>query len=306
MKKTLLTLCIGILTCAMLSISVMAAPYVAYWSFDENAVEMINGYTPSNPDAFKAVDGKNDKAFSGALEDQSGIIVYDDVNIPFVNSFTCAVWAKGDYNIESGSYYVMMAKNEKATDGHFEFYWNPSGSFSVYSTNSDMVSLLDSTNPMDDGQWHHYVIRVAENEWELYVDGSLDVTYSALEPLNIAAGPMFFGSLVNNTLPCQSALDDLLFLDYAIDPAEIASIMNDTKAYAMNAAGISTVAADDSAAAAPQEQPAAAPAAVVSTPVTQSVVTAPQTADTAVIFTVITMIALLSAIVIIKKSPLKY
>lgn len=296
MKKLVLTLVAVCLT-VMLTVPVFsAAPYVAYWSFDENANEEINGYTPANPSDLTLADGKSGKAYGGAGEEKTGMVYFDDLDIPITDNFTAAAWVKGDFDVENGGYFVMMAKNPKATDGHFEFYWFPDGTFGVYGTNASEACALKSSGPLDDGEWHHFCVRVENSTYMLYVDGELDHTQEGT-PLNIASGPLYFGSLVDETLACQSYVDDMFITDTLIPEADIAKLMSDTKSYAYELAG------KGASAEVPAEPETAAPAEVSVTPAvtapasTASVTTAPSTFDSATVIVILAVCAGFTAVI---------
>ncbi|MDD4772133.1 MAG: LamG domain-containing protein [Eubacteriales bacterium] len=286
--KKLFGLVMVLVLASLLSISSLAAPYVAYWSFDENATEEINGYTPSNPGDLTLVDGKNGKSYAGAGSDATGIITYDNVNIPIVDNFTFASWVKADFDVENGGYYVMMAKNEKATDGHFEMYFNPKGQFSIYGTNTEMTVILESEDALDDAQWHHYCVTVENSVYKLYVDGILDVTYEGT-PLNIAEGPLFLGSLVDYTLPSQALVDDMFISDTIVAESDISALMNDAKNFAYTLAGKSSEDVSEDVTQAPEiaETPEAA---LVEAP-TKATPPAAQTSDVITLLVVVMLIS---------------
>ena len=277
MKHTLRIICTVICTLILSAISVAAAePYVAYWSFDTDAVEEINGYTPSNPEALTLAEGKNGKAYGGAGEDGLGSICYDDVDIPLTGNFTVSAWVKGDFDVENGSYFVFMAKNAKSTDGHFELYWFPAGTLGAYATNADEACNLQSDAPFDDAAWHHLCVRAENGVYTMYVDGAVSHTFEGTA-LNRAAGTLAFGSLADGSLPCRSYVDDMFMTDTLIPEADVAKLMEDTKTYAYTLSGKTSVSAE---AEKPEANEAPAEAeTLVKTEADPVPVAAPQTAD---------------------------
>lgn len=232
MKKLFTILCAVVLTTILFPLPTAAdTPYVAYWSFDTDGVEKFNGYTPDNPEAVNLVEGKNGKAYAGAGEDGADVVYYSDVDIPIMTGFTASCWAKGDFDVEYGTYFVFMAKNQKSTDGHFEFYWFPDGTFGCYGTNSSEAVNLKSDAPYDDGEWHHFTVIMVEGTYSLYIDGELNATFEGTDLIQ-AAGTLSFGGLINGTLPAQTNLDDVFFTNVVVSEEDIAKLMENTGEYA--------------------------------------------------------------------------
>lgn len=292
--KKFYALLLALLCAAALSVPCFAAPYVAYWGFEGNANEAYNGLTPSNPDAFTSVEGKNGQGFANAAGTAG--VLHTNADIPMGSNFTFSMWVKSAECDDIANYCVLVAKNPKGQDGHFEVYWDPQGCFSTYNTAADGTALeLHATQATRDGEWHHYIILCENGEYLLYIDGEFDAT-GFFEQVD-APGSISFGGLVDDTLPAGSTIDDVFFANIAIPEKDIPSLMNDTAGYAAKLTG-KEAASTTPAETAPAGETAPAPAETTP-PAEEAQPSAPQTADTLLVSVV--MLAAAAAAVTVKR-----
>lgn len=293
MKKILLTLTMVIFAAFLFATSALAKDFVAYWSFDENANEAYNGFTPENPNDISYVDGVRGKAFGGAnIDNNTGMAIYRDVLIPITDNFTVALWFKHSMDIQAGGFYVFFAKNQKMTPGHFELYFEPTGNVASYATNESDALHVTSDGPYDDDQWHHYVMTCTDGEVQVYIDGNLIAQAYQKEPFALQSGDLFFGSLVDSTLVSHTMIDEVFIYNHPVSADDVAKIMKDTAAFAASVA--------PAAPASPAVENTAvieSADAVVNTPV----VAAPKTADASVIAVFAAIVSLGYAVVIKKR-----
>ncbi|HLQ45720.1 MAG TPA: LamG-like jellyroll fold domain-containing protein, partial [Planctomycetaceae bacterium] len=132
--------------------------------------------------------------------------------------FTVELWAKLD---SKGSYNILIANELKSSPTHWEIFTMPNtGHLSVY-TPGYQPDHTRAAIDIADGQWHFVGMQFEPTRIRLFVDGqpvadqvvarrwSPDPAAGATEELPKAQGELAIGTLVDQAIGCDGAIDDV-------------------------------------------------------------------------------------------------
>ena len=205
------------------------ASLVAFWSFDQQSG---NDFLDASGNNNTAVNNGNVITEAGVVGNAAkftgnGILtVADSASLDSAAgsnlSRSVAFWFK---TTTSANLVVV----EKGTNRHFvvqtESVTVPPGKISFRVDTSNTPRVI-STNPVNDGNWHHFVATFdveAGNRMKLYIDGVLQATNTQASP---AANndPLVIGSRVGLIAPFIGSLDELAVWSRPLAPAEITAL----------------------------------------------------------------------------------
>ncbi|HOM18771.1 MAG TPA: LamG domain-containing protein, partial [Thermoguttaceae bacterium] len=209
------------------------ASLVAYWSFDQQSG---SDFLDSSGNNNTAVNNGNVTTVSGVVGNAANFAGNGILTVADSASLDSAADSKASRSVAfwfkttTTSNLVVL---EKGTDQHFvvqtESTTTPPGkiSFRVDTVNTNRVM---SNNPVNDGNWHHFVATFdvgAGNLMSLYIDGVLQATNTQAspaandDPFVIGARPGSGGSLI---APFVGSLDELVVWSRPLAPPEIVAL----------------------------------------------------------------------------------
>ncbi|HPP54037.1 MAG TPA: LamG domain-containing protein, partial [Thermoguttaceae bacterium] len=209
------------------------ASLVAYWSFDQQSG---SDFLDSSGNNNTAVNNGNVTTVSGVVGNAANFAGNGILTVADSASLDSAADSKASRSVAfwfkttTTSNLVVL---EKGTNQHFvvqtESTTTPPGkiSFRVDTVNTNRVM---SNNPVNDGNWHHFVATFdvgAGNLMSLYIDGVLQATNTQAspaandDPFVIGARPGSGGSLI---APFVGSLDELVVWSRPLAPPEIVAL----------------------------------------------------------------------------------
>jgi len=199
---------------------------VAWYRFETNALDSSGNLNHGTPTSLTYVTGRVD-AFGGQFNGSGG---YVQVPVSIRSNFTIAAWVKT----------VDSAGSPLWTDGKGLVDGNVSGvvadfgvslvsnrfGFGLGNTTTGTNITIISTNPINNGQWHHVAAtRVSSSgAMRVYVDGLLEAGTNG--PTGVRSAPSFLrlGGLQSGGGFFAGSLDDVRLYDTALNAAQIAAL----------------------------------------------------------------------------------
>lgn len=219
---------------------------VGYWKFEEGSGTTIidssgnglNGGMQNNP---TYVAGKVGKALNFVRASGQRAYVNDNAVLrPGNGSWTWTLWAKPPAgNITGG---LMSKWNMGAGHGYGMFICSGFSCASSGQTlhvvymqnNTNTYRLFSSTEPVNDGEWHHFAVVADKDADTLYVyrDGKRvagNITSLGSWPNITDTSQLFIGESHLTGGPFDGAIDEVKIYNYARTPAQIAWDYNQGK-----------------------------------------------------------------------------
>lgn len=142
-------------------------------------------------------------------------------NSQFLSTHTVSAWVKGDAGGISGTIFHRGYGNNVA--------YNPFFASDRYRENGVVINY--ASNPFTDGGWHHIVIRRNGSDMDVFIDGVLDVSGTAVSTgvsnfSRWCIGAYYGASSFCNDGYFDGLIDELRFYDRAISNNEIVALYN--------------------------------------------------------------------------------
>ena len=199
-----------------------------YYAFEANPNELVTGNDGTLVNGASIVSD----AQRGNVLQLDGVDDYVSLDNPNVaagatssTAFTIAGFLKTTGNATAGIYGEFQATG--STRNFLVFRDTGLVSFDQFPPSG---GLLTSTSTVNDGAWHHvaYVQNRIAGTRELYIDGVLEVSDTNIENNTTAPTQIAIGARLGSTQNFfDGSLDDLVFYDSGLAPADIALLAND-------------------------------------------------------------------------------
>ena len=128
------------------------------------------------------------------LDGNSWAEVHDNASVD-VQSFTLECWVRFDK--KTGTYQNFFSKGDSGSDRSFEMYLNTTET--EFATNVFGTTVSWNTTTINTNQWYHVVCSFVDstNEFNTYVDGSLNKSTSVSETQNNTDAPIIIGAWIS-------------------------------------------------------------------------------------------------------------
>lgn len=167
---------------------------------------------------------------AGFFNGSSSKINVQNSNRGISNTISVSLWVKTTTNSVNNE--ALVSKYDWQNDKGFILEYKY-GYPDIHGRNGSgsYIQTLNNTGYIADGDWHHVLAVIAENTWEIWVDGVLanTTTSTATVPSLINSQPTSIGSNFSTGVPpwyFGGALDDVRIYSRELRPTEIAYLSN--------------------------------------------------------------------------------
>jgi len=198
--------------------STLNAGIVGAWGFNGNLNDASGTRNGTENGTISFVAGKNGQCaeFSG-----TAYVSLSDSPLTGSGGFSLFCWVKCDNTF--GGYPGIFACGAEAQQEAVFLALTPAGK--VIGTLYALPSGLESTDAVNDGNWHHIGLISTAGSFQLYIDGSAngpDQTFT----YNLGAEYAYFGKVYPGGDVLEGKIDDFYLWNRALTTAEVSELYN--------------------------------------------------------------------------------